>query len=1102
MANHSPLETGFDGSIFQVLEALDYGDAVSNQAIALDALFQQLGFSTAIFSRWHHDQVSKLRQDLELLKPTDKDLVIFHFVGYSVHAVTYLKSLRCTKICVYHNITPHSFFRPDSSLYRFCLQGRQQLSELVEYFHYFWGDSAYNLEEIIQMGVSPQRCAIVPIVVPLPEAEVSPGPKPWEKRLGNWIFIGRITPNKQQTKLVELFAQIRSTNPSIAQTLFLVGGFNSDEPYVQTLTQRIEELGLAEQVVLTGKVSNHDLENYLSRSFVYVSMSEHEGFGVPLIESAHRGIPVVALDYTAVGETMGGGPGVVRSPEELKAMLMAIATDSTCYEQTVDAQRRNAQRFTPAAVERQLVNALMEVVPHQASISTVSVVICTYNRADLLERCLEYLQFQTNQNFEVVVINGPSTDHTEAVISAYADRIKYGVNSERNLSKSRNLGIELAVGDIIAFIDDDALPFDDWVETLIREFRMRPLTMAALGGPVYYAGTLEFQAEDIGINCLAETQVSIESHKIGQNGWERSLLGTNTSFRADILRQIGGFDEQFDYFLDESELCFRLQKNNYLVSYCPELFVRHEFAQSPNRMGKHNYNWFSICKNTAYFIAAYSGLADPQLSKTITKKIHTDRIVPLQSACSAGTILKQDYEQYVAAIESGIAQGRRDFNDYPKTRKFEKPNGRFHRFCSTAGKPQTSLHICIITKEFPGFAGSGGIGTLYYHLASELLLMGHHVTIVVPGQQGRVYRRGRFSVCYAEPCAVFSMTSAPLAFVENVNWAVSAFHVAAKIHSQRPIDVIDSALWDTSSIAFGLLRPTWRPPLVLRLVTPFVTAARLNDWKISAQDQEFFKQAEVQLIQSADAVVPISQSIATTVEVDYDQQADSRWILCHCGIAYWPFFDCNANYAELSDLVKFDGKPLVLPATAKVVLFVGRLEGRKGVDILLHAANVFLQADPEAWLILAGRDVEGWTIKAKSLLSREVSSRVAFLGEVDDLKREKLLHTAYCLVFPSRYESFGLVPLESFVHGVPVIASSSGAIPEVVVHEECGLLFSAEDVSDLAACVVRLLTDKSLREKLSLGSIARVKKFSSRNSALRTVNIYQKLAKRTLNDRL
>ncbi|WP_244131910.1 glycosyltransferase family 2 protein, partial [Burkholderia gladioli] len=182
-------------------------------------------------------------------------------------------------------------------------------------------------------------------------------------------------------------------------------------------------------------------------------------------------------------------------------------------------QRRNTERFTSDAVRKRVVDALRKVLPAAKRFTTVSIIICTYNRADLLERCLDYLQYQTNQNFEVVGVNGPSNDGTDAVLERYKDRIKIGSNPQRNLAISRNIGIDLADGDLLAFIDDDALPFDDWVETLLEEFNRRPLTLGALGGPAYYAGTLRYQSEDIGINKFAEAKGNIESREIGENGW-------------------------------------------------------------------------------------------------------------------------------------------------------------------------------------------------------------------------------------------------------------------------------------------------------------------------------------------------------------------------------------------------------------------------------------------------------------------------------------------------------------------------------------------------------------------------------------------------------
>jgi glycosyltransferase involved in cell wall biosynthesis len=118
---------------------------------------------------------------------------------------------------------------------------------------------------------------------------------------------------------------------------------------------------------------------------------------------------------------------------------------------------------------------------------------------------------------------------------------------------------------------------------------------------------------------------------------------------------------------------------------------------------------------------------------------------------------------------------------------------------------------------------------------------------------------------------------------------------------------------------------------------------------------------------------------------------------------------------------------------------------------------------------------------------------MVFLGEVDDATREKLLAHATCVLFPSRYESFGLVPLEAFVHGAPVVASRAGAIPEVIEDEASGLLVEPDDASALADAVSRILRDRKLQARLSEGARKRVKELSARNSALHTVEVYQKL---------
>jgi glycosyltransferase involved in cell wall biosynthesis len=1088
------LNTNFRGRVFQIIEALDYGDAVSNQVIALDLAFKEIGITTSIYSQWCHPKVEALRSNLAKLQPTDEDILVLHHAAYSTYTLPFAQNVRCTKVCVYHNITPHEFFEPSSELYELCLKGRQQLLEIVRDCHYFWGDSSYNLQELIELGADPRKCSILPIVVG--KQPILQGAENSSRReSGTWLFIGRIAPNKGHINLVNLFAKTRAENSNCARRLFIVGNYDEASSYFQRLEKQIAQLGLREQVVLTGKVSDAEVEEYLARASIYVSMSEHEGFGVPLIEAAHHGLPVIALRNTAVGETMGDGALLADSAAEMSRHIIDVFSNDVRYVGVVESQKQNARRFSHSAVTKLLNEALQKVLAARFRFARVSIVICTLDRSDFLERCLDYLQYQTNQNFEVIVVNGPSSDNTIDVLDKYRHKIKVANNSTKNLAASRNIGIELSDGDLIAFIDDDAIPFDDWVDTLIQEFGARPLTHAAIGGPAYFAGTLEFQAQDIGINKYAAAKLNIISGEVGSDGWERSMLGTNTCFRADIIREVGGFDEQFDYFLDESELSFRLQKKNYIVGYAPTLFLRHEFAKSDNRRGKYKFNWFTICKNTAYFISAYSGLKDRELMDYIDRRMNTERIAPLEAGFKAGEITRPELDGYIEAICSGAKQGLSDAHYYPRTRKLAPSPETFRVYAAAPsypiiGRDLHALHICIVTKEFPPFLPSGGIGTLYYHLASELLLMGHHVTVIAPGDRKHTFRRGRFSIRYEPLRPVCSDSLGAPGFIGNINWSITAFHAVSEVHKNHLIDVIDSALWDSEALAISLISGSHRPPLVLRLVTPFPVAARINGWSLSEHESALFKTAERTLIGNADAVVPISESIAATIEAEYDIKRDSRWEKSYCGIAYWPSFDVRNEYSELKSI---NGHPLNFPPGAKLILFVGRLERRKGVDLLLAAANEFMVRDQQVHLVLAGKDVELWSKSISANLAIEISKRIHFVGEVDDATRDKLLHAAFCVVFPSRYESFGLVPLEAFVHGTPVVATNAGAIPEVVAAEECGLLFEPENSAALAKCITRLLVEPQLRDRLSAGARRRVRVFSSRNSAIQSVSLYTSL---------
>lgn len=1077
----------FQGRIVQIAEALSYQDAVSEHVVWLHRLLPSLGLRSEVYAKYHDARLVVDVRPLDQMVLGESDVAILHFCGRSAFALPAVLAAYCTRVMLYHNVTPARFFAEDSRLHGFCLEGRSQLHQGVGQFHRVWGVSQFNLDELLALGAVAQGAAVVPVVVPkAPEPERAPDREP-----ATWLFLGRIAPNKRQTDLVRLFARARKDHPELAQRLVLAGGYEESDPYLLDLRATISACGLDSVIDVPGKVDDAEREHLYRTATVYVSLSEHEGFGVPLVEAAQRGLPVVALATSAIPETLGHGECLAADAEGLLPLIERLRTDGGFRSTVLAQQRANARRFEPGSVAGRLARALQDVLPVDQPFRTLSVVVCTYNRRQHLERLLGYLRHQRCPAFEVIVVDGPSTDGSKQLLDTVAHEVKLAHNPERNLSMSRNLGLELADGDVVAFIDDDALPFDDWAWRLLAEYNARPLTTAGLGGPVYYAGTFRFQAEDNGINRFAQAEGGFDARRLGRDGWYRYNTGTNASFVTRTLREHGGFDEQYDYFLDESDVCFRLQRAGLLIGYAPEVVVRHDFAQSHNRQGRMNYNWATICKNTAYFIAAHSGLSGDDLGHCVDNRMQVDRLDVFDRMLADGNITAEEHARYGDAVRSGARQGLADAVHHPRLRVLQTPPGRFkpyplHFERLTHGAEPGRLHVCIVTREFPPFAGSGGVGTLYYHLASELLMMGHRVTVVVPAEEDRVFQQGNFSVHHTAQRAL-PVEGAEAGFARNIAWSVTAMTALARIHEQHPVDVVDSALWDCEALSIALLPRQARPKVVVRLVTPFAVAAQSNGWQPGPDLLALFMGAERALIAAADAVLYISESIAASIEGTYGLQRDDRWHLAPCGIAYWPFFDCGQGYNEFPQL---DHLPADALRSGRIVLFVGRLERRKGVDLVLEAAPRILADDPDAHIVIAGRDVEGWIARP---LNPALAGRVHFTGEVDDGTREKLLSRAWCLLFPSRYESFGLVALEAFVHGVPVIAARAGAIPEVVQEGRCGLLFDSESAEGLADQVTALLRDPALCERLSAGARLRIHELDSRSSARQSARLYRNL---------
>lgn len=1084
----------FNGKVIQVIESLDVYDACSNHVINIDALFKSFfGLDTKIYVRHFHPAHENLIFFIDNLEVDERDIVIFHFAGYSASCAEIVRKLRCFKILHYHNITPHYFFEKGTQLYELCKKGREQLTNIVHDFDFVTGDSNYNLKEIIDLGFDPARTFKLPIIIEKSNNLNNEGFN-FSQIEKNILFVGRVCENKRQDKLITIYANIKSEYPSIGK-LVLVGGYDNNSNYFKKIRLLITDLHLQQDVIITGKISNEELINQYRNALCFISLSEHEGFGVPLLEAAQFNIPVLALNEAAVSETLDSSPALFNNDKELLQLLNKIINNPEFSQTVLTHQKKVLEKWGFKSWIQTATTFLDVIIGNKERFNTLSFVICTYNRGDYLDRCLDYLTRMYNQNIEVIVVNGPSTDNTSDIIEKWKGKIIYATNSQRNLSISRNIGAGLASGDIIAFIDDDAIPFYDWGDKILNYYNTSHNFIGGVGGPTYYAGTFNFQAVDILVDSFGSSVVNPTRELYNNKEYHRSLLGTNSSFRRDYLLSIGGFDEEYDYFLDETDVCFRLIDKGFKIQHCSDAYLRHEFAQSDNRTNKYKFNWFSIVKNIVYFSIRHNSGDLEFIIRQIKRLVEKERISYLDTGVHNGELSQDEYSELTNSIWLGFEAGIKAAKLPCKLYQGKKSTAQIQRFVSNNNQiPFKKLHIVIVSKEFPPFSKSGGIGTLYYHLASELLLQGHDITVITQGEDTKIEQRGNFRViCHAAPEVIEKYTDSSIANT-NLAWSLRVAKEIDALNEYQPVSIVETCLWDFECYGFTLIKEELHIPLVVRLVTPLAMANETNGWNMLTRDKDPLLTLERMMVSRADVIVPISYSIQKTFSEMYNFPVDKRFSIINAGIAYWPSYDVSQGYNDIShypELIK------ARQLGKMIFLYLGRLEKRKGIDVFIKAIKVYhsinLGMDGDVSFIFAGKDCIDLPAILNKELSEQEQTSIIYLGEVSDWDREKLYAFCDVVVFPSRYESFGLVPLEAFVHGKPVIASNAGAIPEVVLDEECGLIFEDGSETDLADQMNRIQRDPLLYQKLAAGAKERVRHLSSSASAQQSVILYNHL---------
>jgi glycogen synthase len=720
---------------------------------------------------------------------------------------------------------------------------------------------------------------------------------------------------------------------------------------------------------------------------------------------------------------------------------------------------------------------------------SISVVINTYNRCNSLRTTLNALTHQIYKNFEVVVVNGPSTDGSEQMLEEWAGRIVSVRCPEVNISKSRNIGIQAASGDVVAFIDDDAIPEPDWLLQLSKPYDNPKI--AGVGGIVWDHTGMKLQYRFSFCDYMGRTKFTSEQPDFLEVNAESEsfiyLQGTNSSFRKSVLHQIGGFDEEIEYYHDETDVAARVHQLGFALAPLTVGGVHHKYLASHLRTEERTIlEPYPIVKNSYYF-----GLINGKLRYDTDEILqHLEQYVAgvRSHAANALRVRRMDRKQYdyfQHRVDSAIAAGMsRGLSGVRKLGTFPGlSESRFVPF--ETKKPKSKrLTVCFVSNEYPP-ENFGGIGRFTRDLAEELASRGHQIHVVTNGgESSRIdWEQG---VWMHRISSGTSRLSNPeinaIPYKWNLSHSAMVYEEVTRLNERFQIDAISSPLWSSEGLLCQLDDSL---PTVLSLMTSQKTIGEIDPKHGKSETWRQQVVLEKHSVRCTKFIHAISNAILQKTMKDFGPT------------------DANAAVAYLGvrdETPRFKRTRSANDDTLRI-LCVGRLEPRKGTDLLLEAAEKVCQNFSNVQFVLVGNDSNhGTSASYQNIFQQRAphlvrDKKVVFVGSVTDEELYAEYANADIFVLPSRFESFGLVLLEAMSFGLPVIGAAIGGMEEIVRDGENGLLMEPGSADSLAEKLAILLQDHSLRKKMSENSrIDFDSKWSIQNAGNRTEECYQDFA--------
>lgn len=376
------------------------------------------------------------------------------------------------------------------------------------------------------------------------------------------------------------------------------------------------------------------------------------------------------------------------------------------------------------------------------------------------------------------------------------------------------------------------------------------------------------------------------------------------------------------------------------------------------------------------------------------------------------------------------------------------------------------MRITLVSPEYPPMKAMGGIGTNMWTLSGGLAEAGHDVSVVTRGDVDDRYSDDGVTVIRLRHRWLPN---------QHMRRLLARLRIASTVRRLNP-DVVHTAEWEAEAwwiARFGHV------PIVTHLATPTYLIEELNEGGLNPENA-FIRWLERDLTRRSRAIYAPASEMGDRVAKDWNLDRGKIHII--------------PNPIDVGAVRRMGKADISPPLPSRFIVFLGRLEKRKGIETIGSALPRVLNEFDDLHAVLIGRDTRDENGALMDRFQRQiapVAPRVHLLGELPRSEALAIVARATIALVPSLWENFGYVCVEAMALGVPVVASAAGGLRDIIKHEENGWLIPPDDSESLAELLIAKLKDPQECVRVGIEARRRAEDFDTSKIINDVVNLFE-----------